>query len=100
MTNATIEKALLDHAPLLLKWISSTDLNPEAVERGRQLQRFINALRAYFATCNRCRNPLKEPGALIFGPPGPDGKSKKLHVCVGCWAERPTWAEGAGGFEW
>ena len=34
-------KALLKRAPLLVEWLSSNDLNPEAVDRGRQVQRFI-----------------------------------------------------------
>jgi thymidylate synthase (FAD) len=35
--------------------------------------------------CDRCAKPLNEPGALVFGPPGADGKTVKLHLCRGCW---------------
>ena len=46
MFDAHVHGALLSEAPLLHEWLSSDDLNPQAVERGRQVQRFINAVRA------------------------------------------------------
>jgi hypothetical protein len=35
--------------------------------------------------CSVCNQELNEPGALIFSPPDKDGKTKKDHVCVGCY---------------
>jgi hypothetical protein len=33
-------------APAVLRWLTSEDLSPEAVERGRQMQRLLDAVRA------------------------------------------------------
>lgn len=91
---------LAENAPLLLKWVSSSDLNPEAVERGRQVRAFVDALRTHFerthikVVCKRCKAPLNKPGALIFGPPGPDGTSEKSHLCVNCLPAMPVWMGG------
>ncbi len=37
--------------------------------------------------CIRCGEELDEPGGLIFGPPDAlDGRTVKLHLCVGCYS--------------
>jgi len=38
--------AMATVAPALLEWLASDDLNPESVERGRQLQRLLDVVRA------------------------------------------------------
>lgn len=38
--------------------------------------------------CDRCRELLEEPGALLFSPPGTTmgfGLVEKLHLCKKCW---------------
>lgn len=43
-----VEAVLLRDAPLVLEWISSTDLNETSVERGKQLQALLDAARKPF----------------------------------------------------
>lgn len=35
--------------------------------------------------CFMCDTELDEPGALLFSPPTPRGRTTKRHLCVGCW---------------
>lgn len=46
-----------------------------------------------YVTCDRCWEPLKEPGALVFGPPMANGTVMKIHVCVGCWPLLFQWTQ-------
>jgi hypothetical protein len=37
--------------------------------------------------CDKCGQPLQQPGALAFGPPQGDGwLVEKYHLCVDCWS--------------
>ena len=36
-------------------------------------------------TCDQCRHPLTELGALMFSPPNADSTVKKFHICVQCY---------------
>lgn len=36
--------------------------------------------------CYKCKEELKEPGALLFSPPSKDeGLVNKFHICMPCW---------------
>lgn len=36
--------------------------------------------------CDRCGEPLKEPGAIVLGPPDENGSVSKYHLCPDrCW---------------
>ena len=44
--------------------------------------------------CDKCRNPLNEPGGLIFSPPIEAAKVQfavKTHICQGCWKSYLHW---------
>lgn len=80
-------KALAEHAPLLMEWLSSTDLNPQAIERGRQVQRFIDAVRAPSEAARRI--------ILVLGPES-SGTRVVTRMCVeaGCigdWGHKQRW---------
>lgn len=47
--------------------------------------------------CQRCQQPLTEPGGLAFGPPfESDGfdACEKVHICVTCWQIFLNWIAG------
>jgi hypothetical protein len=49
--------------------------------------------------CNRCRQELKRPGALVFSPPyGPwTGLiTLKFHICDECWPQVALFLQGIG----
>lgn len=82
-----VMKALAEHAPLLLEWLSSGDLNPQAIERGRQVQRFIDAVRAPSESTRRL--------ILVLGPES-SGTRVVTRMCVeaGCigdWGHKQRW---------
>lgn len=35
--------------------------------------------------CNICEAEINEPGALIFGAVGVNGRRPKKHICLACW---------------
>ncbi len=37
--------------------------------------------------CDRCKNELNGFGAILFGPPGNDGKVRKFHICIKCYKD-------------
>jgi hypothetical protein len=37
--------------------------------------------------CYKCNQELKEPGALLFGPPDNIGLVKKYHLCRKCYID-------------
>ena len=37
--------------------------------------------------CDRCGRPQTVYGAILYGPPGQDGKCDKRHICVSCYAD-------------
>lgn len=37
--------------------------------------------------CDDCGEELNEPGALVFGRNGLDGRRLKQHICVRCWGK-------------
>lgn len=37
-------------------------------------------------SCDACHEELTEFGAILFGPPDSDGRVRKEHVCVACYA--------------
>ncbi len=35
--------------------------------------------------CDKCKEELKEQGALLFSPPEQENKVKKIHICKECY---------------
>ncbi len=47
--------------------------------------------------CDKCKETLKEAGALVFSPPGNNEFCKSLvfkyHLCVDCYKKYMMWIE-------
>jgi hypothetical protein len=35
--------------------------------------------------CDKCKKELTKFGAILFGPPDDNGKTKKWHICKSCY---------------
>lgn len=48
-------------------------------------------LRGVLPDCDKCHKPMRQLGALVFGPPDSSGKCSKQHVCVKCKGYLEDW---------
>jgi hypothetical protein len=93
-----IASALLREAPQVREWISSQDLNPESVERGRQIQALIEAARKpYIGALDEC---LEAMTPFAFMATAFDRNATMVEVCKrgvqaltagALWRARDVW---------